>query len=202
MDKRDKIVLAIDLDETVFSYLNGIKGFLLSRYDREIVGMPSSYNLTECGWFTDDEEFHRIHGEAVEEGLYRNLIPYQDASWAIWSLVDSGLYQSNILTSRFVNPGQHSKVVSDTAASLDRNNIPHSNLLFLKNKTLFNADAYIDDSPANLHALQEAGRFTITYDQEYNHDVPGERAQNWYDVREILNRKFGVSREFELSENR
>lgn len=186
----DKIVIATDLDETTFSYLGGITKFVSEKYERILEGDPEFYDLYRSGWFKDDEEFKRIHGEAVDEGLYKTLKPYENASKTLWDLVRSG-YQNNILTSRFVNPGQHEKVVADTAKSLEINSIPHSNLMFLHDKTRFIADVYIDDSPRNLLNLQKDGRTTITYNQRYNQDVPGLRASSWLEVREILRDLFG-----------
>lgn len=186
----NKIIIATDLDETTFSYLDGLKKHLAENYNKGFDEAPTSYSLVESGWFPDFEEFRRIHGEAVDNGLYRNLIPYEKASEILWDIVGSG-YENNILTARFINPGQHKTVVSDTAESLDKHSIPHSNLLFLKDKTRFEADIYIDDSPSNLLSLQHKGKTTITFDQAYNKSIPGYRAGSWDDIREILYTIFG-----------
>lgn len=186
----EKISLAVDLDDTVLHYCEGLKEFVLENYGRTITGTPSTYSLYQAGWFDSDDDFKKVHGEAVEDGLYEQLRPYCNAIENLWDLSDSG-YQINIVTSRFVNPGQHEKVAQDTAASLEKYSIPHSNLLFLHDKTKFIADAYIDDAPHNLINLQKVGRNTIAFDQSYNKGIPGHRAKNWTEVRQILKEQFG-----------
>lgn len=187
----EKIVLAIDLDETVFSYVDALKDVVAEDLGRIIVGDPEFYSLWRSGWFDSEEDFRAVHGRAVTEwSIYQNLVPYRGAVDTIRELSKSG-YENNIITSRFVNPGQHEKVVADTVRSLEINRIPYSNLLFLANKTRFNADVYIDDAPHNLLALQKIGKTTITFDQRYNQEVPGLRASNWQEVREILRELFG-----------
>lgn len=186
----DKIVLAVDLDETVFSYIGELKKFVQDKYDRTLQGQLQTYALDQEGWFDSRDEFLKIHGEAVEDGIYSRLTPYDNASEVLWDLARSG-YQVNYVTARFVNTGQHAKVVTDTAQSLETNSLPHSNLLFLHQKTNFMADAYIDDAAHNIEVLQNLDRNTIIFDQEYNQELTGARATNWLEVREILRNQFG-----------
>jgi 5'(3')-deoxyribonucleotidase len=186
----DLIALGVDLDEVVFRYLRGLreatarKGRVLPTID------PDQFSLTKSGWFASDEEFKQIHGEAVAEGLYAGLETYENASPVLRDLARSG-YEVNIITSRFVNPGQHEIVVRDTARALEANDIPYSNLAFLSNKTKSLMDAYIDDAPHNLEPLIALDRYTVTFDQTYNKHIPGARANNWLHLREILRAKFG-----------
>lgn len=186
----DKIVLGVDLDEVVFIYLGAIlevmkeNGLPVPNEDPEFFGM------VEAGWFETVEHYRETHGKAVDQGLYERLEVAEGASEVLWDLVKSG-YEINIITSRFVNPGQHGLVVPQTAAALEKNNIPYSSISFLANKTRFLADAYIDDGPHNLEPLQALDRFTIIFDQRYNRHIPGPRATNWKEVREILRDKFG-----------
>jgi 5'(3')-deoxyribonucleotidase len=186
----DLIDLGVDLDEVVFKYLKGLREYTGRNGAPLPLIDPEHFSLTRSGWFTSDEEFKRIHGEAVAEGLYANLKLYEEAAEVLRDLSRSG-YRINIITSRFVNPGQHEIVVRDTARALEENDIPYSNLSFLSNKTKMLMDAYIDDGPHNLEPLIDLGRFTITFDQTYNQFVWGPRANNWREVREILRQKFG-----------
>lgn len=189
-NSNDLITLGVDLDEVVFRYLKGLRiscgrnGAPLPLID------PEHFSLTKSGWFTSDEDFKRVHGKAVDEGLYAGLEVYKDASPVLHDLAKSG-YEVNIITSRFVNPGQHEIVVRDTARSLEANEIPYSNLSFLSNKTRALMDAYIDDAPHNLEPLIALDRYTVTFDQTYNKHIPGARANDWLHLREVLRKKFG-----------
>lgn len=189
MDSK-KIALGIDLDECVFFYLRGLRhasgrnGAALPLID------PEHFSLTKSGWFTSDDDFKRVHGKAVDEGLYANLEVAPFASAVLHDLNKSG-YEINLLTSRFVNPGQHEIVVADTARSLEANDIPYSSLSFVSDKTRSLMDGYLDDAPHNLEPLIALDRYTITFNQTYNQHVPGARANDWLHVREILRAKFG-----------
>lgn len=186
----DKIILGVDLDECVFGYLPAISTHMGTKGLKVPTEPPSAFSMVESGWFETMEHYREVHGEAVESGLYEHLEMIEGASEVLRDLSKSG-YEINIITSRFVNPGQHGLVVAQTAIALDKNNIPYSSLSFLANKTRFMADAYIDDGPHNLEPLQELGRYTITFDQAYNQHILGPRVTSWKEVREVLREKFG-----------
>jgi 5'(3')-deoxyribonucleotidase len=186
----DFIELGVDLDEVVFRYLKGIRDYSGRNGAPLPLVDPQQFSLTKSGWFASDEEFKRIHGEAVAKGLYANLEMYENASPVLRDLARSG-YRVNIITSRFVNPGQHEIVVKDTARALEANDIPYSNLSFLSNKSMMLMDGYVDDAPHNLEPLIALDRYTVTFDQTYNKHIPGARAANWLELREVLRAKFG-----------
>lgn len=186
----DLIALGVDLDEVVFKYLRGLRQFSGRNGSPLPMIDPEHFSLTKSGWFTSDEDFKRVHGKAVDEGLYAGLEMNDGASDVLHDLINSG-YEVNLLTSRFVNPGQHERVVSDTARSLEINDIPYSSLSFVSNKTRSLQDGYLDDAPHNLEPLIALDRFTVTFDQTYNQHVPGARAYNWLHLREVLREKFG-----------
>lgn len=184
------VVLGVDLDEVVFQYLEGLRSALSLKGVVPPSGEPTSYSMSEAGWFPTHEAFCKAHGEAVEEGLYTKLELVPGAREALWKLSDAG-YQLNIITSRFVNPGQHRLVVAQTVEALEASRIPYSNISFLSHKVLQHADAYIDDSPSNLTALSEAGRFVIKKTMAYNQSSPGLPASSWSEVLEHLRERFG-----------
>lgn len=191
MTNPNGIVLGVDLDEVVFQYIEGFRTWLRERRNIEAPsGMPPFYSFAESGWFETEEEFKRLHGEAVAEDLYRFLTPVEGAIDTLWELSDAG-YTLNIVTSRFVNPGQHWKVVTSTAESLEHHNVPHHNLSFMKDKTLQRSHLYIDDSPHNIKALGDAGIPIVIFDVPYNRHLEGDRVTNWQDLRIYIKEKFG-----------
>lgn len=186
------IVLAVDLDEVVFKYIDGFRNWL--REQRGVIvpeGEPRTWSLMESGWFPSEEDFIKTHGEAVDDGIYERLELLPDSIKTLWDLSNSG-YQLNIITSRFILPGQNQKVVKQTVQALDDNRIPYSNISFLSNKVLQAADAYIDDSPKNVANLTAADRFVIRRNMAYNQGVQAAaQADTWVEIREILRSRFG-----------
>lgn len=192
MSVENEVMLAIDLDEVVFDYLGGLRRYMNSVGMPVFDGEPSDFDMVLNGWFADKETFKSIHGEAVEFGLYRDLDVIDGASEVITDLNRSG-YQINIVTSRFVNHGQHSIVAGQTAESLDKNKIPYSNILFLNNKSRFLANSYIDDAPHNLQPLIDLNRHVVVFDRRYNKSVSGgDRCSNWPEIREALYRRYNM----------
>lgn len=189
MTVRD-IVLGVDLDQVVFQYIEAIHEELKKAGLRDFYEEPEFYDFSKSGWFDSNDDFKKFHGDLVEDGLYEKLKLLPDAHSVLWDLSDSG-YEINIITSRFVNPGQHKKVIAQTGESLDANGIPYSNLAFLDNKVNQYADAYIDDSPYNVESLVGAGRRVYRQVMRYNADCPGIPVRSWKETRELLRQEFG-----------
>lgn len=185
-----RVIIGCDLDEVVFPYAESLRTKMLEAGLNPPDGDPVSYNMSESGWFDSITHFREFHGGEVDKGLYAGLVPFDDASETLRELVHSG-YTNSIITSRFVNPGQHQKVVAQTVASLDDGRIPYSSLSFSDNKVLTLADVYIDDAPHNLIALYNAGRVVIRKRMRYNEDCPGFPVDNWGEIREALQEIFG-----------
>jgi 5'(3')-deoxyribonucleotidase len=184
-----RISLAVDLDGITFDYTAGLRKFLKEEYGREGLHDPQFYSYVESGWFKDLEDFKKIHGEAVENGLYANMSLIPGSAQTLRELSENG-YAIHILTSRFVNPGQHQKVVSDTSAALDKNNIPYYSISFLNDKTRFRADSYIDDSPFNITELEKINAHVLTFSQDYNKGVGKERVSTWKEIRDIFKHRY------------
>lgn len=185
-----KIVLGVDLDEVVYKYLEGLRSLMAADGLVAPEGEPLSYSMHGSGWFPTPEDYVKYHGAQVDAGLYEKLELHEGASETLWDLSDSG-YKLNIITSRFVLPGQHEKVVKQTVRTLDRDSIPYSNLSFLSSKADQYADAYIDDSPTNLESLTGTGRLVIRRVMKYNELSPGVPASSWKEIREVLRSHFG-----------
>jgi 5'(3')-deoxyribonucleotidase len=182
------LTLGLDLDQTSGSYENALWVKSAEHYnvDPENPLPMSDYSLVKSGWpYKDEEEYRKMHGLAVEQGLYKDIEAYDGASDALWTLSDRGV-DIHVITSRFVNHRQNARVVIDTAHWLDANNIPYRELSFTSNKVGVFADIYIDDSPHNIESLTAAGRTVIIYDALYNRQFDGPRAHNWNDVLRLV----------------
>ena len=177
--------LGLDLDQVVFDYVGGLREFCKKVGKVVPDEEPKSFQLHDCGWFASRKEFVRFHGWAVEEGLYENLELIPGAFESLWRLSDDGVI-IDVVTSRFVVPGQHEKVVEQTAKALERNRIPFSNACFLTDKTLYRADLNIDDGPHNIIALENSGMPVITMATSYNEGIGKIRAANWEEAEKLI----------------
>lgn len=186
----EPIILAVDLDEVCFDYLGGFRKRLEAQGFVIPPGKNTSWSLMKSGWLESEEEYRRLHAEAVLQGLYRGLDVLPGAKENMKDLSASG-YEINIITSRFVIPGQHEIVVRETAEALDAARLPYSNIMFQRNKVRFLADAYLDDGPHNIEALRAAGRYVIKMNQLYNMYLGGPAADNWDEARQLLRERFG-----------
>jgi 5'(3')-deoxyribonucleotidase len=195
-------VLGLDLDDTSFEYLNGLKEFIIKEDSEFFAGMteeeiqthfPTLVSYDYFPWTRikgDRKKFEEYHCNAVENGLFRSLKPHAGVSEALWKLNNEHDFHIYVITSRFVRHGQHARVLTDTAISLDEANIPYRDIMFVRDKVNVVADVYIDDSPKNIHNLREVGRNVIVYDQPYNQDFDGPRAHNWTEGYDILSTMF------------
>lgn len=188
MYRKRKFILGLDLDNVTLLYNDAMQKIVSEKFGvpPEVLADPKFYSFVQSGWpFKDEAHFRQVHGEAVEAGLYTALKPMEGVSEALHELVDAGV-GIHVITSRFVNPGQHAKVICETAMSLENHNIPFDNIAFQDDKTRILADVYLDDSPANILALRRAGRHAVVYDASFNRDLPGPRVNNWIEAKEYI----------------
>lgn len=153
-------VLNLDLDGVCADYKGAIRDYL----QRQGVDVPeralqtAHYNLIrEDGWpFDTLDDYIETHEAAEREHLYATMKPLPGVAQALQRLAGEHVY-IRIVTHRLFVSGQHQMVVSDTAQWLDSNHIPYMSLCFTGLKDSMQATIHIDDSPANIETLREAG---------------------------------------------
>jgi 5'(3')-deoxyribonucleotidase len=183
------IYLGVDVDGVIARYVEGLRATVAKARGLTpdeiltLLGIPTDYGFSN--WIPINGEFVKLHTDGVDDGMYRNLLVFDDASKYLWMLSDEGI-EIGIITSRFVKHRQNKVVVQDTAEWLDSADIPYRDISFLRDKTRFIADIYIDDAPHNIEAYQKAGRYVIIFDAPYNQHVEGDRAYNWKDVYDLI----------------
>lgn len=188
------LTLAIDLDNTSTEYTEGFRhklGLKMGIHPSEFaVHFPPvhDYAMWNNGWtgMTTREEFFELHSEAVDNGLFEDLTPYEGASDTLWNFHHQGHF-IRIVTARFLKPGDRYKVMETTSKFLDKNKFPVDDIAFTERKVDVMADVYVEDSPGNIQKLTAAGRTVIIYNQKYNEGLPGLRAYNWKDVERLVN---------------
>lgn len=192
----NRFVLGLDLDMVVGDYQRAFAEFVARTkgIDPDSIGPQTRWSFAECpNWPIDSEqEFIELHLQAVEEGMFRSMLLFDEASDAVWDLADTHEVDIHIVTSRFVQHGHHNRVLKDTADWLDvrrpdgRHRIPFRHFHLTSDKTTVLVDASLDDSPNNIYALRAAGRHAIVFDQPYNRDVPGPRVHSWPEAVDMI----------------
>ena len=91
-----------------------------------------------------------------------------------------------IVTHRLYANWGHAVAAADTVAWLDAAGIPYRDLCFLGRKPEVEADLYVEDAPHNIVELRAAGNQVVVFDQPYNRDLDGPRAQTWAEVERLV----------------
>lgn len=132
------------------------------------------------------DKFWRMHDIAANEhGLYRRMGVVKGAPEALGSLADEGA-RVHVVTARPTADPHGSGLARDTRAWLDDAGIPHHRETFTREKTGAPAHIYVDDSPKNIRAYQEAGLPVVIMHRWYNRKLEGLRARTWADALEII----------------
>lgn len=179
-------VLGLDLDGVCGDYTHALRKILADKrgVDEESLTKNISWNYPE--WDLTKEQYKELHDEAVtQHNIFRNMPVIEGASKALWELSQNGVW-IRIITHRLLTTWEHKTVAQDTVAWLDKNDIPYWEICFVGQKTEVGADAYIDDSPANVVALRSHGKQVVVYEQFYNKSVAGPRAKNWKEALTII----------------
>ncbi len=184
----DEFILGVDLDGVCGDYNHAFRN-AVARH-RGVI--PDSLTLDVqwdfVDWDLDREGFLAHHRRAVvEDRIFATMPPIPGAAEALWRLSDAGVW-IRLITHRLIHNWSHATVVSDTVEWLDNTGIPYRDICFLGQKPQVEADAYIDDAPHNVEALRAAGNEVIVFNQSYNRELAGPRADNWMQAEEIITR--------------
>lgn len=190
------LTIGVDLDGSTFDYEDGLRnklgqqlGINPAHFERAFpVCTGSEYAMWANNWegIGTKEDYFKRHSLAVEDGLFEDLAPYDNAAKVLWRFHEQGHF-IRIITARFLKPGDRAIVQATTSHCLDKNFIPVDDVMYTERKIDVFADVYIDDSPTNIKNLRAAGRTVIIYDQPYNREFDGLRAHNWLEVEELVN---------------
>ena len=75
-EKKNARTIAIDVDNTIADYTDGLRHWMLNHIDKTMLGPmpePDFYDFElATGWMFPDNEFLPVHQAAVEDGLYLN----------------------------------------------------------------------------------------------------------------------------------
>jgi 5'(3')-deoxyribonucleotidase len=183
---KESFVFGVDLDGVCANYTAGFRQVVADDRGIDVSELPMGRTWGFEEWDLDEDSFDRLHRKAVnEERMLRHLPVMEHCADALWRLSDAGVWIRIITHRLYVNWG-HAAVVSDTVTWLDEASIPYRDICFLGDKPEVGADVYVDDAPHNVEALRKHDNKVIVFDQPYNQDIEGPRANDWLEVEELV----------------
>lgn len=168
--------VGLDLDGCVYDFVDSFRRWLrrVSPIVNPSLPEPDRWNMHEC-WGMEFDEWMNHFRRGVKRGvIFGSGDPYPGALEALRRLRGAG-HTLHIVTDRFLPGAQES-----TVRWLERHAIPHDTLTFSADKTIVRCDAFIDDKPAHVRALEFAGVPAALMDQPWNQEADDLfRVQDW-----------------------
>ncbi len=147
--------ILVDLDNVIYPFVEYMAMVMSQSTEagseedpNALMNLYRHYELWE-DWGIPKGQFIFWWERAIENGLYKQGNPYAGGVSALWQLSDAE-WDINIVTSRLNKFRLHDEVVVNTAEWLKLYGVPHRHLTFTHDKWRIQADAIIDDVPANL----------------------------------------------------
>ena len=180
-------ILGVDLDGVVGDFYGAIRKIAADWLDRPLENLTPevSYGLEE--WDIDEfGGYDRLHRFAVtQKNIFRDMEPIKNAPAVLRKLSNLDI-RIRIITHRLFLKYSHRTTVTQTVEWLDNYDIPYWDICFMKDKGAVGAHVYIDDAPENIFSLRKLGCKTIVFSNSTNKDIPGPRADNWFDVEHLV----------------
>ncbi len=143
--------------------------------DKPSWGLPE-WGLDRKGGYTP---FHRY---LLRVGFFRDVPEIPGASETLRRISDTMDVRIRIITHRLYISGGHREAAGQTVDWLEKHRIPYWDLCLVADKPAVDADLYIEDSPANIAALQAQRHPTVIFTNSTNVHLPRARAANWSEV--------------------
>jgi beta-phosphoglucomutase-like phosphatase (HAD superfamily) len=185
-----EFVFGVDLDGVVADFIGGLKPIAAEWLGVPVASLTDdvSYGLKEWG-LGGSKGYIELHRFAVKERqLFERLLPIEGAPSALRRLSRKGV-RIRVITHRLYIEWFHRQAVIQTVEWLERHGVPYWDLCFMARKSSVEADAYVEDSPANIESLRKAGRHVIVLRNSTNKHVAGPAAVNWEEVEAWIYRK-------------
>jgi len=180
-------IFGVDLDGVVGDFYGEMRKIAADWLNKPLESLTEevSYGLDEWG-LGDYGGYDRLHRFAVtQRNLFRDMKPIKNAPPILRKLNSKGI-RIRIITHRLFLKFSHKATITQTVDWLDSLDIPYWDLCFMADKGAVGAHVYIDDSPANVIRLRDHGCKTIVFSNSTNRDLSGPRADNWYEVENLV----------------
>jgi 5'(3')-deoxyribonucleotidase len=180
-------ILGVDLDGVVGDFYGAVRKIAAEWLDRPLESLTTdvSYGLEEWG-LNEFGGYDRLHRFAVtQRNIFRDMEPIKNAP-AILRKLSSRDIRIRIITHRVFLKYSHRTSITQTVDWLDNYDIPYWDICFMNDKGAVGAHVYIDDAPENIISLRKQGNQTIVFSNSTNRDLPGPRAEDWFEVERLV----------------
>ncbi|MCL2191869.1 MAG: 5'-nucleotidase [Treponema sp.] len=180
-------ILGVDLDGVVGDFYSSIRQIASEWLNKPLEELTTevSFGLDEWG-IGEFGGYERLHRFAVtQRNIFGDMQPIKNAPAILRKLSNLGI-RIRIITHRLFLKYSHRTTITQTVDWLDNYDIPYWDICFMKDKGAVGAHVYIDDSPANIITLRNQGCNTIVFSNSTNRNLPGPRADNWFEVEHLV----------------
>ena len=180
-------IFGVDLDGVVGDFYKSVRKIAAELLNKPIEALTSevSYGFGEWG-LNEFGGYDRLHRFAVEQrNIFENMEPIENAPAILRKLSNQGI-RIRIITHRLFLKYSHATSITQTVNWLDKYDIPYWDICFMKDKGAVGAHVYIDDAPENITSLRNLGCKTIIFTNSTNRELPGPRANDWFEVEKIV----------------
>jgi len=180
-------IFGVDLDGVVGDFYKVVRKIAAEWLNKSIDDLTPevSYGFNEWG-LDEFGGYDKLHRFAVEQrNIFSEMEPIELAPAILRKLSNQGI-RIRIITHRLFLKYSHANSITQTVNWLDNYDIPYWDICFMKDKGAVGAHVYIDDAPENILSLRKQGCKTIVYTNSTNRELPGPRANDWYEVEKIV----------------
>jgi len=182
-----KFIFGVDLDGVVGDFYGEIRKIAAEWLNKPLDSLTTevSYGLKEWG-LDDFGGYDRLHRFAVmQRNIFGNMEPIKHAPATLRKLSSKDI-RIRIITHRLFLKYSHVTTIKQTIEWLDNYDIPYWDICFMNDKGAVGAHVYIDDAPENIINLRKQDCKTIVFSNSTNRDLPGPRAETWFDVEKLV----------------
>jgi 5'(3')-deoxyribonucleotidase len=179
--------LGVDLDGVVGDFYGSIRKIAAEWLNTPLESLTTeiTYGLDEWG-IAEFGGYDRLHRFAVtQRNIFGDMEPIEHAPAILRKLSNQGI-RIRIITHRLFLKYSHRTTITQTVDWLDNYDIPYWDICFMKDKGAVGAHVYIDDAPENIISLRKQGCKTIVFSNSTNRDLPGPRADNWFEIENLV----------------
>jgi len=180
-------IFGVDLDGVVGDFYGAIRNIAAEWLNKPVEDLTPevSYGLGEWG-INEFGGYDRLHRFAVtQRNIFGDMKPIEHAPAILRKLSNQGI-RVRIITHRLFLKFSHRTTITQTVDWLDHYDIPYWDICFMNDKGAVGAHVYIDDAPENINNLRKLGCKTIVFSNSTNRELPGPRANNWFEVEKIV----------------
>ncbi len=183
-----EFVFGVDLDGVVADFIQGLKPIAAEWLGVPLTSLTDEVSYGFREWNIGDyDDLHRF--ALKERALFASLPLIEGAAPALRRISSRGI-RIRIITHRLYIEWFHRQAIVQTVEWLEKHGIPYWDLCFMAAKSSVDANVYVEDSPANIHALRDIGKEVIVFRNSTNRDLVAPDASNWLEVERWVLEKF------------